>query len=94
MDKREARGILAEEIAKLRMKSYDDLRARLLGGSENFEVVGASGARYQLELEAVWDSGENGPLRVFVLIDDGGWRAFSPMSDSFIVAPDGSFVGE
>jgi hypothetical protein len=31
---------------------------------------------------------------VFVQIDDGGWRAFTPMSDSFIIAPDGSFVGD
>jgi hypothetical protein len=29
-----------------------------------------------------------------VSIDDGGWRAFLPWTDSFIIAPDGSFVGE
>jgi hypothetical protein len=91
VDTREAREILNDEIVKLRIRSYDDLRARLLG---EFEVVGASGTRYQVELEAVWDSGKNGPLRVFVQIDDGGWRAFRPMSDSFIIAPDGSFVGD
>ena len=27
-------------------------------------------------------------------IDDGGLRAFAPLSDDFIMAPDGSFVGE
>jgi hypothetical protein len=27
-------------------------------------------------------------------IDDGGWRSFAPLADDFIVAPDGSFVGE
>jgi hypothetical protein len=31
---------------------------------------------------------------VFALIDDGGWRSFKPMGEDFIVAPDGSFVGE
>jgi hypothetical protein len=27
-------------------------------------------------------------------IDDGGWRAFVPISRSFIKSADGSFVGE
>jgi hypothetical protein len=25
-----------------------------------------------------------------VSIDDGGWRAFLPLTDDFIIAPDGS----
>lgn len=56
--------------------------------------MGASGTRYQVETQAHWDSGKDGPLRVFVLIDDGGWLSFAPMSESFILAPDGSFVDE
>jgi hypothetical protein len=48
----------------------------------------------QVEAEAVWDSGKDGPLRVLALIDDGGWRRFAPMSESFIVAPDSSYVDE
>ena len=94
MDKKEARRILNDEIGKLRQRGYADLRESLLRESETFEVVGASGTRYQVEIEAVWDSGEGGPLRVFALIDDGGLRSFAPMSEDFIVAPDGSFVGE
>jgi hypothetical protein len=27
-------------------------------------------------------------------IDDGGWRAFSPLTESFILAKTGTFVGE
>jgi hypothetical protein len=27
-------------------------------------------------------------------IDDGGWRAFIPLSADFIMAPEGRFVGE
>jgi hypothetical protein len=27
-------------------------------------------------------------------IDDGGWRAFAPLTRSFIKSPDGTFVGE
>ena len=34
-------------------------------------------------------------LRVIVTIDDGTFRAaFRPITKGFIVAPDGSFVGE
>jgi hypothetical protein len=94
MDKQEAREILNEVIARLRQRGYEDLRATLLGESETFEVVGASGKRYQIETEAFWDAEEDGPIRVFAMVDDGGWRAFVPMSDSFIVGPDDSFVGD
>jgi len=31
---------------------------------------------------------------VIVALDDGGWSAISPMSDDFIMAPDGGFVSE
>jgi hypothetical protein len=94
VDKHEARAILAEQISTLRRRSYEGLRASLLNDSETFEVVGASGTTYQVELQAHWDSGKDGPLRIFALIDDGGWRSFKPLSEDFIVAPDGSFVGE
>jgi hypothetical protein len=38
--------------------------------------------------------GRGGPLRVLGSIDDGGWRALSPLCDDFVLAPDGRFVGE
>ena len=57
-------------------------------------MVGPLGVRYQLELDAVWDRDEGGPVRVMAAIDDAGWRAFLPLTDDFIKAPDGSFVGE
>lgn len=94
MDKNEARTILAEQISALQRRSYEELRTSLLNDSKTFEVVGASGTMYQVELRAHWDSGRGGPLRVFALIDDGGWRSFKPIGEDFIVAPDGSFVGE
>jgi hypothetical protein len=45
-------------------------------------------------VSAHWDSAPNGDVRVIGCVDDGGWRAFLPLSDSFIKAADGSFVGE
>jgi hypothetical protein len=90
VDKAEARGLLAEQLAALQKRSYADLRDTLLDKPATFEVVGASGIRYQLEMEAVWDSGKDGPLRVFAAIDDGGSRSFVPMTESLIVPPNPS----
>lgn len=93
-DKSEA-GRLAESILEsLRRESYQALVNRYLDSPEHREVVGESGKRYQVEVEAFWDSGQPGDLRVRVAIDDGGWRALSPLTSDFIIATDGSFVGE
>jgi hypothetical protein len=45
-------------------------------------------------VQAFWDNRPNGNVRILGCADDGGLRAFVPLSDSFIVAPDGTFVGE
>ena len=94
MDRREAQAIIAVELTDLRKATYPALVERLLGKQETFERVGTSGARYQVEIQAVWDDRPDGNLRVLAAIDDGGWRAFAPLSDSFICAPDGGFIGE
>jgi hypothetical protein len=58
------------------------------------EVVAASGAVYQIETQVFWDGKPERDIRVMVSVDDGGISAFKPLTDDFIVAPDGSFVGE
>jgi hypothetical protein len=94
MDKEEARGILAQQIARLRQLSHGDLQ-RYVKDEEHMEVKGESGAEYQVEVQSLWDEGRpGGNLRVMVSIDDGGLRAIFPLSEDFIIAPDGSFVGE
>lgn len=89
----EAKEILAEELEKWRSRSYADL-VTTIGEQAIKEVEGKSGVKYQIEIEVVWDDRHNGNLRVLGAIDDGGWRAFSPVTDDFILAPDGSFVDE
>jgi hypothetical protein len=93
VDKPEARSILRELLDELRRSTYAELKKRL-DEVEVREVVGSSGAVYQVEIEAFWDDKRQGNLRVLAAIDGGGWRAFAPLTDSFIVAPDGGFVGE
>lgn len=63
-------------------------------GPQVGERQGPSGVKYQLEFEAFWDGEKGGPIRVMASIDDMGCRAFAPLSKSFIMAPDGAFVGE
>jgi hypothetical protein len=93
MNKEEAKQLLESAVHELRERSRSELE-RLLNNPDVSTVRGKSGATYQVEKEAVWDDKKGQDLRVMVLIDDGGWRAFSPMSESFIVAADGSFMGE
>jgi hypothetical protein len=56
--------------------------------------VGASGACYQIEIQASWDDKPNGNIRVVGSIDDGGLRAFFPLTEDFIKSPLNEFVGE
>ena len=93
MDNEEARSVLARELEAYRAKTYDDLLP-LLDDTAHIEISGGSGVNYQVDIYAVWDDRPDGNLRVFGAIDDSGWRAFLPLTDCFILRPDGTFVGE
>jgi hypothetical protein len=93
MDTQEAGNLLRDRLAEYRRLPYPDLAARVRA-DEQREVVGPSGVRYQTEIQVVWDSRPGGAVRVLGSIDDGGWRAFLPLCDSFAVARDGTFLGE
>ncbi|MFZ3089907.1 MAG: hypothetical protein WA240_04700 [Nitrospirota bacterium] len=87
MDRKEAKTILAKELGGYRKRLYKEL-LYLLKTQDVREVNGPSGKTYQLEFQAVWDDCEGGNLRVIGAIDDGGLRAFIPMTDDFIITPD------
>lgn len=93
MNKEEARRILKAQLGRYRERSYKEL-VELVDQSETQEIVSPSGVAYQLEIQIFWDDMPGGNLRVLASVDDGGWRAFAPLNDDFILAPDGSFVGE
>jgi len=80
-------------LRELRKRPYDDL-VSFMGHPQTKEVTGGDGKNYQLEAEVFWDGKKGGDIRVIVAGDDGGWRAFKPLTSDFIMAPDGSFVGE
>ena len=93
MDTDEARSVLTEHLASYRALTYPELAGRV-DTVETAEHRAPSGVEYQLEVQFFWDSKPNRDVRVIALVDDGGWRAFVPLSDDFILAPDGTFVGE
>ncbi|MGD2078654.1 MAG: hypothetical protein PVH18_09745 [Chloroflexota bacterium] len=94
MNKVEAKRIIQAELEKFRAKPYAEL-AKLIGaGPITRERTGATGKWYQIEIEAFWDAGPGGDIRVLGSIDDGGLRAFSPLTDDFIKSPSDEFVGE
>ena len=58
------------------------------------EVVAPSATRYYMEIQFFWDDRPNGNVRMIGSIDDSGVCAFLPITDSFILSPEGRFVGE
>jgi len=87
--------LLAHECEMWRKRSYAELVATMgRDCCEHSDVVGPSGTTYQVEVNVFWDGAPGPNVRVLLSIDDGGWRAFVPLTDSFIMAPDGSFVGD
>ena len=94
MDRDEASRILEQELTPFRDESYEDLVGRVSADSLHFERAGAGGSPYQVEIQFMWDGAPGGDVLVMGSIDDGGWRAFVPLTRSFIKATDGSFVGE
>jgi hypothetical protein len=90
MNKIEARRLLQEQVRDLRLLPYDAL-CQLR--SQRRKARGADGVDYTVHIQSFPDgSGDN--VRVMVAVDDGGWAAWKPLVDDFIISPDGSFVGE
>jgi len=101
--------VLADEAGRLRGLSYAELSGRIPANPrrvlgivrvveepevETCEVTAESGTTYQLESQVLWDGKAGSDIRVLVAVDDGGWSAYKPLTDDFILAPDGSFVDE
>lgn len=93
MDDSEAIALLENKLGEYRTRHYTVLEASI-GTEDTGEIRGRSGTRYQFQVEAVWDAKPHGNIRVMGAIDDGSWRAVKPLCSDFIMAPDGSFVGE
>jgi hypothetical protein len=94
MDKQEARTIVIQELEAYRAKEYSVLAGMIDAEPITYDKTGPFGVEYQIEIMALWDGKEGGDVRVMGNIDDRGWSAYSPLTEGFIKASDGSFVGE
>lgn len=86
MDRDEAATILSEHLDRLAAAGYAALAGRI-GELLVEELAGPSGKAYQTEVQITWDHRPGGAIRVLGGIDDGGWSAFSPLSDSRLLEP-------
>jgi hypothetical protein len=90
MNKTEARDILRSELARFADQSYADL-AKCVGSPYVVERAGSGGARYQIEIEVLYDDPRNtgGDLRIIGSIDDGTFlAALRPLTEDFIFVND------
>ena len=108
MSKDEMRKILAEHMAKFRTWTYAELaeaveRSRRMHDClEHLEGTAPDGTRYQIEFQAFWDDKPHGDIRVCGDLSAepprpllGCIPIYTPdVTDSFIMSPDGRFVGE
>ncbi len=94
MDKIEAKKLLADKLDEYKKISYQSLRNLIDTEPITGELKGKTGEIYQFEIQIFWDDEKNGNLRVIGNIDDGGWRAFKPLSDDFIKNQKNRLIGE
>jgi len=103
MSKDELRSLLAERLARFRTWNYAQL-AEHVGRDclEQVEGITVDGTAYQLEFQVFWDDKRRGNIRVFgdiCVVPQKPLLGFIPIYtsdavDSFIMGPDGQFVGE
>lgn len=94
MDKAEAQNILREQLTRFRGCSHSELVPFVeVQHVEAYEVQAVSGTTYQVESQFFWDDKPGDTIRVFCSIDDGGIRAFVPLTDCLLVARTESLSG-
>jgi hypothetical protein len=87
MNSEEATTLLRQELTKYGRKTYAELRLLVDARLPTLAVMGPSRTEYQVAIHVYSDGAAGGGIRVIGSIDDGGWRAFVPLSESFIAGP-------
>ncbi len=93
MDKTQALAIAEKELELYRALSYDEIASRL-GTKESFGSSGENGDEYGVEIEFIYDGEKWGPIRVWAAVSYSFWSDFSPVVNTFILAPSGEFIDE
>lgn len=94
-DRDEVREWVLDEVDRLRALGYQDL-LRFRNDPRHHPFTSRTGRQLVGEVSVHWDSREEGPLRVIVDVwEPRRWRLIRRIvSDEFLRAPDGGFVGE
>ena len=88
MNRQEALSALTKEASRFIGRSYAEL-AQMIG-----KPATAEHGKYQVEVTAHWDDKPNGTLRLIFAVDDGGLRAFMPLTRGTLIEPGSTFTGE
>jgi len=87
MDREEALQLLEAKLDEYRRLSHAEATAKI-GSEDVVEVTGPSGTTYQIEVQLVWDGRPHGDVRVLGAVDDGGLRAFMPLTADVLIPRD------
>lgn len=87
--------VISSELEKLRKNEYSYFLDLVEGEPIVYDVLSKKGIEVNVEILVFWDSKEKGSIRVLCNASRSGkWDSFRPFSGDFIIAEDGSFVGE
>ena len=76
--------MIKSELEVFEMKSWSDLADLMNAEPIAFGRTGPDGKEYQIEIGIFWDDTPNKDIRVIGSIDDGGIRAYFPLTRGFI----------
>lgn len=78
--------MLNEHLKQYTARGYSAL-VECVNESHTVRVTAHTGAVYSVEVHVAWDATPGGDIRVLGSIDDGGWRAVLPLTDSVLIEP-------
>jgi hypothetical protein len=86
MNNTEAQKVLREQLALFSGHSHLEL-TRLVEGKrvEAYAIHTKGGKTYQVEIQFFWDDQPGNTIRILGSVDDGGIRAFSPLTESVLI---------
>ena len=86
MNKQEAYSLAIKELEQYEILSYSELKEHV-GENYNKEKQADSGVLYQIDTQVFWDCKNKKNIRVMVSVDNMGWFAFAPITESILVRP-------